>query len=283
MGMIKMIDDLITSKTEVTRLFGFYKNLDSIKEILKTDFEIASQWENWYKVDGVWYFYKPYRTKNQFFNELIGSELAKHFSLDAVEYKIASKEFSYSDISDIDEECRTIYGIMSENFKDKSLRYYDSKVMKYECNQNHHIALEILNILKSSCSEELARDVVKLTVLDFYMQQQDRRANMLFTIDKDEYVRLCKIFDFERSFQKTEPSYRNSILRMNLDDYNTLQILRHDDMFQEEFNRLMEIDMNAIIKNVKNKYHLALAKDFLETYYSHDKTMKKMVKEYKII
>ena len=279
------IDNLISDETKYTELYNQHYRIKTLKEFLYIDEETLGIYGNCYNINGNWYYFKHELTIYQFFNELLGEELSKHFSLDSVEYEIGRKRISLNKKRIfIDDDYATYsYGLLSKNFREKELVYTNPVDYGY----NFLKDLEILDALKCDIHEnyeELISNIIKLSVLDFYMQQEDRwHYNILFSKDSNNYMRLCKVFDFENSFAKLDTEYKSSLLRLDLENKKTIRILRKNNMFQEQFSNLMNINIKDIIDRIQDKHHLILTKEFLSLYKEHDQAIKKLVKDYRII
>ncbi len=282
--MITMVENLISKDTNVIELKEQKHSLKELKKFLNIDEKTLSLWNHWYHLDGEWYYYKSGIPTYGFFNELVGVELAKYFDLDTIDYQIACQRLNINRNHPLYDDFPLYgYGLLSKNFRKQELEYLNPADLGYDSFKD----LNIIELLRCDTEEnyiELIKNIIKLTVLDFYMQQEDRfHRNILFSRDKNNYIRLSKIYDFEDSFAKLSLDYRNSLLLLNLENPETLEIIRTNFDFQEQFYNLMNINMQDVIDRIHDKYKLNIAKDFISIYFDHDKRVKKLMKEYQII
>lgn len=296
--MITMVENLISKDTKLIELEEQNHNPKILKDILNIDEKTLSLWNRWYNLDGKWYYYKTGIPSYSFFNELLGVELAKNFDLDTIEYQIACQKLNINRNHPFYADFPTYgYGLISENFREKDKEYLNPTDLGYSFFKDSNIKnlngktilkdLSIIEFLRCDTEEnynELIRNIIKLSVLDFYMQQEDRcDRNILFSKNKENYIRLAKVFDFELSFAKLSLDYSNSLLLLNLENKKTLDIIRTNLDFQEQFYNLMNINMQDVIDRINDKYKLKMTRDFLSIYFDHDKRVKKIMKEYQII
>ena len=282
--MITIVEDLITKDTNLVELNEQEYDKKELARTLNIDKKTLESWNNWYNVDGKWYYFKSSMHPYCFFNELMGVELAKYFNLDTVEYKIAYNKLNINRNNPFYNDYPLYnYGLASENFREKDKEYLNSEALGWLNFKN----LSIIDLLRCDTEEnynELIRNIIKLTVLDFYMQQEDRcNGNIFFSKDKENYIRLAKVFDFEAAFAKLTLEYRNELLLLDLENKDTLEIVRTNYDFQEQFYNLMHIDMQDVIERIHDKYKLKIVRDFVDLYYTHDNMIKKLIKEYQII
>ena len=282
--MITIVEDLITKDTNLIELDDQKHDKKLLVKELSIDKKTLESWNNWYNVDGKWYYFKSSMHPYCFFNELVGVELAKYFNLDTVDYKIAYNKLNINRNNPFYNDYPLFnYGLISENFREKDKEYLNSGDLRWLNFKN----LSILDRLRCDTKEnydELIRNIIKLTVLDFYMQQEDRcNRNILFSKDKENYIRLAKVFDFEDAFAKLTLEYRSALLLLDLENKDSLETIRTNYDFQEQFYNLMDINMKDVIERIHDKYKLQIVRDFIDLYYKHDNMMKKLIKEYQII
>lgn len=296
--MIPTVEDFITNDTKLIELEDQQYNPKELVDILNIDEKTLSLWNNWYNIQGKWYYYKSAMPGCLFFNELLGVELAKYFDLDTVNYQIAFQKLNIDRNDPFYKDYPLYgYGLISENFREKDKEYLSPADLGYSFFKDTDIKdsngkailkdLSIIELLRCDTEEnynELIRNIIKLSVLDFYMQQEDRcDRNILFSKDKSNYIQLAKVFDFEDSFAKCSSDYGSSLLLINLDNKQTLEMLRNNPIFQEQFYNLMNVNMQDVIERVHDKYKLRMIGNFIKDYFDHDKKIKNLVKEYQII
>ena len=275
---------MITRDTNLIELDEQEYDKKELARTLNIDKKTLESWNNWYNVDGKWYYFKSSMHPYCFFNELMGVELAKYFNLDTVEYKIAYNKLNINRNNPFYNDYPLYnYGLVSENFREKDKEYLNSGDLRWLNFKN----LSIIDLLRCETEEnynELIRNIIKLTVLDFYMQQEDRcNRNILFSKDKENYIRLAKVFDFEAAFAKLTLEYRSALLLLDLENKDSLETIRTNYDFQEQFYNLIDINIKDVIERIHDKYKLQIVRDFVDLYYTHDNMMKKLIKEYQII
>lgn len=128
--------------------------------------------ENWHKINGEYYYFKPMHDSLSFFNELLGEVISQYFELDTVHYKIAKLKVKGE---------QDQYGIASKNFCNPKYTY--KALIDYICETDClHIFEKDLNIIdkvKVICKSEgefrlLQDDLKKMFIMHKAMVEMDR-------------------------------------------------------------------------------------------------------------
>lgn len=277
----KIIDSFITkitSETGIPKEFLVHKN-----------FYESYLW-NWYKFDNIWYYYKRYKSGQQFLNELLGEIISEYFELDTVHYKITKLHLPNRQEN---------FGITSKNFYNKNCIYKRT----FDYNFNFYTDLRILKNCRSICKSEdeyldLLKEIKKLFIRDFYVSQQDRSGrNFQFKIDNK--IKLAPLYDYEDSFVQNASlaqfywaykTYNNSPLSiyanqlgtLNMEDEKTQELLRNDNYFQELIYKLLNANISEMLNEVENRHMIFIPKNYKQYYMNHESKIKKIILENKL-
>ena len=223
--------------------------------------------QDWYKVNGKWFFYKDLGEYEGTLLELLGEEISRYFDLDTVSYQLARIN---------KEGC----GVVSENFCQKNYTYKD--VWDLDLSDNYGLSIfKTIEYMRMTPKDALllANDLKKLFIRDFYVTEKDRKGvNLLFKC-KSNKIRLAPLYDYENSFfDATKPYYENCLGWLDLNKKDQQETLLNDDVFQELLYKLMDIKLKILIKNVEDK-HGIIVPNYLKGYWlNHDKIIKKYVR-----
>lgn len=280
------IDDKNKSKLDSYEIENFSKfaNVDKkglLEKLIHLETGIPQKFvnvDNWYKINGKWYYFKNKYTKKNI-NELLGEVISEYFGLDTIHYKLAKH---YDKNNNFIEE-----GILSENFCNPNYAYITCNNFKNSLTTIGTI--DVLDELRKLCASEESFKLLQnknkaLVVRDFGVGQRDRYAhNFLFKEDNNSLI-LAPLYDYEDSFDtECRWKYENSLLMFNIFDSYTINLVRNDEEFQRLFNLLIDLDINELIKEVENRHKIKL-EDFrtdLYTYYID--SVKDLVKKQKLI
>ena len=145
--------------------------------------------------------------------------------------------------------------------------------------------IKCLNI-NSECKKHLLLNLKKLLVRDFYCSERDRcNMNILFRV-KDNYLDLASLFDFATSFLKSYNKlylYSNTIMTLNLNNHKDRSILKNDEDFQKLLYLVMCADMKKFLSDVEDRHKIIIPEYYKDEYIIHDKQIKSLVREYKLI
>lgn len=231
----------------------------------------------WHKIDGKWYFYKSDGCDFHFINELLGEVISEYFGLDTVHYQVAKR------IVGGKEE----YGLVSENFCSTDYLYTRTWDHNLESGNIHRLD-KLIEICKSP--EEfklLLSDMKRFVIRDFYTSQLDRSGNnFLFKEKKDgsEGKRLAPLFDYENSFDSISSEiYCNQILRINMKDPELPKFFKKDSEYQENLSRIIDADMDELMKTVEERHKILIPSDMKEYYRKRDKEKKDIIKTNRLV
>lgn len=282
-----MIEELIRKKNCLIELNPKQeRNMEVLSKYVNVPVPILEVWHSWYNVDGNWYYFKPYESIYFLFNELIGEQLARYFCVDTVHYELAfCKKKNNPYLRSFD---KYSYGVLSKNFRQKNKRYLSSIDLHIPGDSKHISNLKSKKVKRLFSDEEnynmVIEKIIKMTILDFYMNQWDRRAcNFCFSKDKNNFIDLCKLYDYENSFSYVSNIYENSILQFNLNNQGTLNYIKNNEVMQQQLYRLLDLNIIEIMDEIIDYYNIIMPKDVKDIYLDNDKRMKTMVKEYKLI
>ena len=242
---------------------------------------------SWYNIKGYWYYFKAskdpsikFLSELYFFNELLGVEISKYFGLDTVEYEIAKLYYPKGDYR---------LGLMSKNFYEQGCTYKNPSEYSMFRNIDN---LDILEILNKLCQQDvkykqLLIDIKKLFISEYYTLQNDRHNMNLMFKETPVEVRLAPLYDYEMSFYDYDDSdffyYSSVVGYFNIKDENTRKTFINDEDFQELLNKLIDLKFNDLIESIQCKYHMVFPRNFQEYYLNHDQTMKRLIKDQKLV
>lgn len=284
-----MIKELIKNENRVIRIEDeedSYKNIDKLSSLVNVNQETLMNWHSWYNIDGIWYYFKPSMQIRFLFNELMGEQLAKYFGIDTVHYELAYRNKVYN--PHIKASDGYYYGIISKNFREKDKEYLSSIDLNMPEDKDNIDSLKSRRLKKIFSTktnyEIIINKLLKMIILDFYMEQTDRRScNFCFSKDKSGFIDLCPLYDYESSFEDLDFVYRNALLWFNVESKRTLKYVHNSEIMQGQLYKLMDIDINSIIKYIKEYYELIMPEDIEKGYLDHDKKIKEKVMKYKMI
>ncbi len=229
---------------------------------------------NWIKIDNKWFFIKKPNSYLKFFNELLGQEISNYFGLESVCYKIAKKFEDYCF-----DTC-----LMSENFFDNNYRYLTFDDLKIDTS-NKKLSKR-LDLIKQLCQKNndkeylLLQDIIKMSIRDLYSNMEDRHYRNFFLKKDDKEIRLAPLFDYELSFMMPPTIYRNPLLKLDIHDNNTSNLIKNDDMFQEYINKLMDINIEKLLEITQEKNGISISDGLREIFINHDRNAKNIVKTF---
>ena len=225
--------------------------------------------DRWYKINGVWYFYKSDGYDFHFINELLGEIISEYFGLDTIHYKVAQLFVNGENKG---------YGVISQNFCDTKSIYKRAWDYGFQPLRD----LSILQTIRDICPFEeeyllLLNDMKSFFVRDFYTSQLDRNGNNFLFKCSSEGIRLAPLYDYENSFETINKfRYRNQVGELNIANPFTQRILQ-DDKFQELLNLLMNANMASFVDTVEDRHKILVPRDIKDFYSKHDAEIKKLV------
>ena len=237
--------------------------------------------EHWVNLNDEWYFFKDFSDNYEYhgtINELLGELISDYFGVDTVHFRMA--KFTNK------KGCET-YGIVSNNFCSKDYDCVRPLEYGFKLKDDLTIFDEIGNLdIKSDCKKELLLDLKKLLIRDFYSSERDRHNMNIDFLVKDNYLKLSPLFDYEISFLRSYDKlylYKNTIMALNLLNDGDRLLLRTDSDFQKLLYLVMLIDMRKSLSEIEDKHEIIIPENYKEEYIEHDKKIKSLVKEFKLI
>lgn len=271
-------EPIIINETQLT-----YENDNQKAEIISMETGIPIEYiyndsnnytKNWLKIDNKWFFTKKLNQYLNFFNELLGQEISDYFKLKTANYKIVKKF----------ENCYFATCLLSENFFDSNYNYLTFEDLQIDT-KNKKLA-ERLNLIKQVCqkyndeSNLLLQDIIKMSIRDLYSNMHDRHNRNFFFKRNDDGIRLAPLFDYELSFITPPTIYQNPLLKLDIYDKETGELIKNDDTFQESINRLMDINIEKLLEMTQEKNGISISGGLRETFINHDRNAKNIVKSF---
>lgn len=260
-----------------------YENDSQKAEVISTETGIPVKYiydysknytKNWIKIDGKWFFVKKTYDNLKFFNELLGQEISSYFQLETVNYKIAKKF----------EDCYFDNCLLSENFFDNNYDYLTFEDLQIDTIDKK--LAERLNLIKQVCKKYkdenylLLEDIIKMSIRDLYSNMHDRHNRNFFFKKNDNGIRLAPLFDYEHSFITPPSLYQNPLLRLDIYDKETGELIKNDDNFQESINRLMDINIEKLLEITQEKNGISISDGLKNIFINHDRNAKNIVKSF---
>lgn len=230
--------------------------------------------KNWLKIDGNWFFVKKPCDNLNFFNELLGQEISNYFKLETVNYKIA-KNF---------ESCYFATCLLSENFFEHNYDYLTFEDLQIDTIGK--TLAERLNLIKQVCQKYkdenylLLKDIIKMSIRDLYSNMHDRHNRNFFFKKNEDGIRLAPLFDYEHSFITPPTLYQNPLLKLDIYDKETGELIKNDDTFQESINKLMAINIEELLENTQEKNDIIISDGLKNIFINHDRNAKNIVKSF---
>ena len=260
------------------------------KKIIYIDRDEYHPDDNPLSIDGNPFYFKDIESLDKYFNELLGSLLASKFDLKTVKYKLAC--IRLDDIS--------LYGIISPSMFIPNKKY----VMADSIIGNKKIPTGLENLDKIAAffknDKELERfilELLKMAVLDFYMNQIDRVKENFYIIKNPHSLSLAPLYDYSESFNSIYDEYGidytfnypinrhsstyvygNAIMKLKFPSDDLYRLFNQFPLFKEYFKRILDIDMNELLNLIRKKYDLRAPKYLREHYMDYDHDKKEFVK-----
>ena len=223
-------------------------------------------------LDGTYYFFKIFNHLYPVLNELIGPKIARYLELRSAQNYPAIMQYHRNN---------KFYGIVSKNFKDPNKEYKNI----FQLGFNNKTSPHYRNIrkLKKYCRkedyEEILNDIFKMTALDYLMGQKDRVAsNFLFEQDGDK-ITLAPLFDYAESYDhikwgcyfnqekvKRSCSVGNALFAPAFWDPKFKKFLKKYPRFQKYLEKIQEIDIIEILKEIEDEHKLIIPEDYKKYY-----------------
>ncbi len=232
--------------------------------------------KNWYKINGIWHYYKSDGYDFHFVNELLGVLISEYFELETIHYKVAQLFITGK---------KPEYGLLSENFCNPKIIYKDAWQYNLPLKRDLSVLKEIRKICNNNTEyKNLLLDIKKLFVRDFLTSQNDRNVNSFLFKETESGIRLAPLYDYENSFESCAIEYYcNQIGELNLDVQETRNIIKKDSEFQELFNKLMGIKICEMLTQLEDEHKIIIKEDDKSYYISRTDEIKKLIHRYNIL
>ena len=231
--------------------------------------------DHWFKVDNEWYFYKGYQVSMMLINELLGEKVSEYFDLETIHYRLA--KFNYQGNSEI--------GLASKSFCQSGFKYKRAHELHLEEKEDLSVVETIRKICKNDQEyKTLLLDIKKMFVRDFMCSENDRHeGNFLFKINSTG-IRLAPLFDYEDSFIQSNPlCYHNWLGSIDLNSFACIETIQKDPEWQELFEKAMQLNIPAIIEEIKDENQLVIPLDYTKYYIDSVDCIKNLIKSNKLI
>lgn len=250
-------------------------------------YEAKSQFR-WHEIDGKFYHFK---FTDRFFlilNELIGPKIARRLNLKTANNILAIMDYS---------EKTYLYGILSENFKDKDKQYIDMNDLGFKNKRyvNYNSYYRNIIKLKRYCKKENYKDLIdsifKMTCLDYIMGQADRvPENFLFEKDND-YIIFAPLFDYGEAYESIKEgciydkyrhpdlpfSVANSFITIAMWEPKFKRFLRKYPNFQRYLETVCKIDIIEILEEIEEEHQLKINEEIKRYYDVRTKEKQKIL------
>lgn len=269
---------------------SFPKEVKNSSKVIYIERETYSPNDNPLTIDGKPCFFKDIESLDKYYNEILGSLLAPKFDLKTIKYKLMCIKLK-------DEE---IFGLVSPSLFLPNKRYVmaDSIIG----NKKIPMGLENMDTIEKFFKddkelEHFILELLKMAVLDFYMNQIDRVKENFYIIKNPHSLSLAPLFDYSESFNSIYEEfqvdytfnyprnrfsssyiYGNAIMKIEFPSEELYELFRKYPTFKEYFKRILNVDMNELLNTIKHKYDITAPKSLREHYIEYDKEKKEFVK-----
>lgn len=260
------VNECLTDESNIYLIKGKYIKLDENNHICaeKTD--------------------KKIYIKNFNSTEFIGEELchiknipSAHYFLVGINYSHHRNQFKkYSKLNDQSISIK----LGSFDFKKDGLNYF--KIPYDLCNNPNTLEKTLSLCPNKEKRNELLDEIIDMFALDIYMGQQDRNeSNIMFYQDKNNYIHLAPLYDFEFSLNNALYSskflYDNDLYKFK--DINTIkEFISSHERLKYELESYLDINLLEIARKSYNERDLKIPSVIEEHYTSFDHIQKKLIK-----
>ena len=263
-----------------------------LKELSKKVFipeELLRCYNSWYQINNKWYYFKIPEGTTELVNELIGEKLAHHFGLKTVHYLLAK-----------DQSTKQI-GLISENYRKKNYKYFSpDELPNYSLEKSYDGIM--FESLKKHCKSEqkykqLILQLLKLTILDFYLSQTDRNnGNLIF--EKGKTTNLAPLLDYSESFNVGKNHYEKTAFDFSFNNHNKNFYLYANALFflgipskqyyelveqypeiKDYLEQLLDIDLIKLLQEIEYEYSFKISREIKYYYSYYDINKKEFVRK----
>lgn len=254
-----ILPENVKNKDEIIDIGGkkIKTNLKNSARRINIELSTLKVYNNWYEINDELYYFKSHFA----ILELIMSEIFKSINISALDYKIVFNSDN------------NFYGIISKNFRRPNSKYVTYKKFLDSFKANN---LWDENISKRSSSEvynKLLLDTYKIMAVDVLFGQIDRCSyNVTLEIKRDKtkyapmydnglYLVDCR--DYKSCF-KDLFLYSNESEMNDIDHYDTYIFINKHKEFVKSLIKVMDIDLNMILKETIEKYNLNISSELID-------------------
>jgi hypothetical protein len=230
----------------------------------------------WHEVNGKNYYFKFNDRLVRILNELIGPKIAVKLDLRTVNNIPAIMEYGNN---------LKLYGILSENFKDKNKQYLSMHELGLKNRQGIDSKWKNIPKLKKYCNQEdyddLINSIFKMTCLDYIMGQADRVSSNFLFEQENLKVTFAPLFDYSEAYESIKDGcvydkYHNPSLPFSVGNaFMTLTFwetkfkwfLWKYPNFAKYLEIACDIDIIKILEEIEEQYYLQIPDDY-KSYYT---------------
>ncbi|MBE6146698.1 MAG: hypothetical protein E7168_00020 [Firmicutes bacterium] len=228
----------------------------------------------WFEKNGTLYYFKVPKYDSYFLNELVGEKISSYFEVPTVHYQLAKLEI----------DNQILYGLISPYSRKQDKHYltlYQWAVQEgwipriYSDN-----FIEFLN--QKFPNEPITHQIKRLLAREFYSQELDRNDDELI-VEISDNISLAPLVDYEYELDGSEPIQSISlpgIQRINPGLRYERSVILLDQELKDSFLSIKNINMNKILKTIKEETKINLIPYDKDSYLSFDNKMKKYIKTY---
>ena len=235
------------------------------------------------------FFFKDIESLDKYFNELLGSLLAPKFDLKTVKYSLDCIELPND----------TIYGLISPSFLRNKKYVLSDEIIGTRKVPNGISNLESITTFfkHNEDYERFILELLKMTVLDFYMNQIDRVKENFHIIEEKNKLSLAPLYDYSESFNSIYDDstydyafyypinrgsksyiYANAIMKLEFPSQELYTLFERYPLFKSYFERILDIDMEELLNKIRKKYDIETPRCLEKHYLDYDKEKKEFVK-----
>lgn len=273
--------DIIKYKTPILHLGNLSNEKifhdDLIPEEKTSNYNIPSNGAWLYYEDTLGYFKIPI-TNGSFLKELLGVKITKYFNLPTVEYQLAEASWGHKNIRYYG------FGLFSKYARKNECQYHTLETIydgEYDSDN-----LSILNILDDIYSDQpIIKQMRYFIVRDFLTQEYDRIPSEILIENNKGKINIGPLMDYEMEWiDYPDKEYKlKGYLTFNLDNPEIKSQVQNDEYFKEALERLMDIDITKLLKEIQEENQIRLIDYDIENFKSQEKKIKEYVKTKKIL
>ncbi len=203
-------------------------------------------YQNWFKYEDNWYYFKKTKYERYIVNELVGSAIAQYFSLPTVNYQIGYRNGDY--------------GLLSKNLSQEKLFVQEDLWQKYYCELSEFL----VNINKNFANKNLIKQFWQIALLNILMDQADfNYGSLLFKGTDENNIELVGILDFTMA-EFSDNYYQSYCFDSNNDyfmiDVNKLsKVLKNFPSLEEDLIKFYNINLEQIFRKIENYYGIIIS------------------------